>query len=157
MSPHGFFGYTLALAFALLAGCGLNPNTPTPPEAVAGLKTIAVTPFDDDLQSENMALQNSRFAAAFPAGPRVTAALRKALLERGIVVSDSDPDATLSGKVTAAWVMSGALPPNVTAASYQLQGKGGEVLSHGNMEGGAFDNASAAADLAKKIVDEILR
>ena len=156
MSAHRFFGYAVVLSFAMLAGCGLDPSTPTPPEAVSGLKTIAVEPFDDDLQSENAALQNSRFAAAFPAGPRVTAAIRRELSKRGVVVSDSGADATLSGKVTAAWVMSEALPTNVTAASYRLVDKAGEVLSQGKMEGGAYNNADAAADLAKKIVDYIL-
>jgi hypothetical protein len=121
--------------------------------------SVALIPFDDDLQSERQAMLNDEFAAAYPAGPLVTRALAGVLSQRGLSVpSDADATMELSGTITAAYVMSKALPTNTVTARYRLVERGsGRVIKQGHAEGNDWNNPDAAQRLAEAIVKAAFR
>lgn len=133
---------TALLLFALS-----NPASAEPTQVV-------LQAFDDDEKSESMAIFNDEFSAAYPAGPRVTAALRQALTEHGYsVIEHSDTALQLSGTVTAAYMMSRGMPTNSVAARYQLVNlANGTVIASGDAKGNDWNNPDAAKKLAEAII-----
>ena len=127
-------------------------SAPAATQAAPG--SVALIPFDDDLQSERQAMLNDEFAAAYPAGPLVTRALAEVLSQRGLSAnSNASAEMELSGTVTAAYVMSKAMPTNTVAARYRLVERGsGRVINEGNAEGSDWNNPDAALRLAEAIV-----
>lgn len=126
-------------------------------DAVAG--SVALIPFDDDLQSERQAMTNDEFSAAYPAGPLVTRALTEVLSQRGLsAASDSSAAMELSGTVTAAYVMSKGMPTNTVAARYRLiERASGRVIYKGHSEGSDWNNPDAAKRLAEAIVKAVFK
>lgn len=127
--------------------------------AHAAPTTVVLQAFDDDQQSESMAIINDEFSAAYPAGPRVTRALREALNAYGYnVVEHSDSGLQLSGTVTAAYMMSRGLPTNSVAARYQWVNLGnGAVIASGNAKGSDWNNEYAAKKLANAIINKAFK
>jgi len=120
---------------------------------------VVLQTFDDDPQSESQAILNDEFSAAYPAGPRVTTALREALSEQGYnVVEHSDSGLQLSGTVTAAYMMSRGLPTNSVAARYQWVNLGnGAVIASGNAKASDWNNEYAAKKLADVIINKAFK
>jgi len=127
--------------------------------AGAAPTTVVLQPFDDDQPSESQAILNDEFSAAYPAGPRVTQALREALSAHGYnVVEHSDSGVQLSGTVTAAYMMSRGLPTNSVAARYQLMNiADGAVIASGDAEGNDWNNPDAAKKLAAAIIKKAFK
>lgn len=141
-----------AFALALLLWFGVH-------SAAHALGPIELIPFDDDLKSEEMAILNAEFSAAYPAGDRVTRALAEVLRERGLEApSGSGAALTLSGTVTEAYVMSRGMPTNSVAARYRLtESATGQVVAQGDMTGSDWNNEDAAQRLAEAIVKAVSR
>ena len=127
--------------------------------AVAAPASVAVRSFSDDAQAQESSLNNDDFSSTAPAGPRVTAAVSQALSAAGItVVGDGQAAAVLTGRVTAAWVNSEALPTNSVSAHFSLtDSASGAVLVEGNASGAAFSDQDAASKLGKEIARKIAR
>lgn len=121
--------------------------------------SVLLQAFDDDQQSEQMAILNDEFSAAYPAGPRVTKALEKALTDRGYTLAAAgDGQLQLSGTVTAAYMMSRGLPTNSVAARYELVNLStGVVVASGDAKGSDWNNEYAAARLAEAIIKQAFK
>jgi len=117
---------------------------------------LMLLPFDDDLQSESLALTNDEYSAAYPAGPRVTAALHDLLTTRSYQLVDSPPASLeLSGTVTAAYMMSRGMPTNTVTASYRLVSLPDRTpIAEGHASGNDWNNPDAAKRLAEAIVNK---
>ena len=142
---------TTLLLIILWSACGIA--------ASADALTVVLLPFDDDQQSERMALINDEFAAAFPAGLRVTRALHRLLSERGYqVIEQGDNGLQLSGTVTVAYMMSLGLPTNTVAARYQLvRLSDGAVIASGTAEASDWNNDYATNRLATAIIKQAFK
>jgi hypothetical protein len=141
----------IATALTIAAQASAGPS--------AAATRVVLQAFDDDLQSESMAILNDEFSAAYPAGPRVTRALHQALVEHGYtLVETSDNGLQLSGTVTAAYMMSRGLPTNSVAARYQLVDlSNGAVIASGDASGSDWNNDYAAAKLASAIIRQAFK
>ena len=139
---------------ALLLALGSALGTST-----AAAASVAIEAFGDDLQAEQIAMLNDEFSAAYPAGSRLTAALTRTLQKRGLAPAPgTDAERTLSGTVTAAYMMSRGMPTNSIAARYRLtDAASGQVIAEGTAEASDWNNQDAAQKLAEAILKAALK